>query len=336
LRFKFRMFTIDYSHSDYARLLNYVAQKVNVKMKDNKLVIPDEIADGFYKFIPLSNGLQCMVSDFTLKQELYMQRKAVSEEFYVLRFDEIAIADKLMVKIDNDCSWEDKQTRASVLLTSSLYDFGYQASKGTVIRSINILITRKWLAQYLDIKNMDSVLEKYLKLKAASYNFAPFDIEYRTLFNEVMDGGEAIMKKSIVENRLMMMVEKFLTQLFQFDQAEVDEKIKISPDEVKRLMEVESYLVKDLSTPPPTISFLSRVAAMSTTTLKNKFKKLYGNNLYEYFQKSRMHKAKVLLMSQKYSIKEIGSQLGYSNLSNFATAFKKEFNRLPSQLMLQG
>ena len=48
-----------------------------------------------------------------------------------------------------------------------------------------------------------------------------------------------------------------------------------------------------------------------------------------------MNRAKVLLMSQKYSIKEIGNQLGYTNLSNFAAAFKKEFNSLPSQLILQ-
>ncbi|MEO5783530.1 MAG: AraC family transcriptional regulator, partial [Ginsengibacter sp.] len=229
-------------------------------------------------------------------------------------------------------TWEEKQNRASVMLTSSLYDFAYQASKNTAIKSVNVLITREWLEQYLDITTMDKVLEKYLQLKTASYNFAPFDVEYRVLFNEVMDGGDAIMKRSIVENRIMMMVEKFLTQLYQMVNTADDDKIKISPDEVKRLMEVESYLIKDFSTPPPPISFLSRVAAMSTTTLKNKFKKLYGNNLYEYFQKSRMHKAKVLLMSQKYSIKEIGSKLGYSNLSNFASAFKKEFKKLPSKL----
>ena len=274
-----------------------------------------------------------MVSDITLNEDVHIKRKSSDKEFYILRFDEISISDKLMVKIDDDYTWEDKQNRASVFLTSSSYDFVYQASKGTVIKSINVLITRKWLEQYLDIKSMDKVLEKYLELKTASYSFAPFDIEYRTLFNEVIDGGEAIMKRSIVENRVMMMVEKFLTHLYQMEHS--DEKMKISTDEIKRLMEVESYLVKDFSTPPPPISFLSRVAAMSTTTLKNKFKKLYGNNLYEYFQKSRMHKAKVLLMTRKYSIKEIGSQLGYSNLSNFATAFKKEFNRLPSQLILQ-
>ena len=280
----------------------------------------------------MANGLQCMLSDYTLNSDVYIQRLRTDKEFYILRFDEMSISETLMVKIDNDYTWEEKQNRASVMLTSSLYDFAYQASKNTTIKSVNVLITREWLEQYLDITTMDKVLEKYLQLKTASYNFAPFDVEYRALFNEVMDAGDAIMKRSIVENRIMMMVEKFLTQLYQMVNTTIDDKIKISPDEVKRLMEVESHLVKDFSTPPPPISFLSRVAAMSTTTLKNKFKKLYGNNLYEYFQKSRMHKAKVLLMSKKYSIKEIGSKLGYSNLSNFATAFKKEFKKLPSKL----
>jgi AraC-like DNA-binding protein len=329
------MFTIDYSHTDYAKFLSDMAQRLNVKLKDDTVVIPEDIAHGFFKYIPLSNGLQCMLSNYTLKTDLYLQRKSSDKEFYIIRFDEISISDKLMVKIDNDYTWEDQQSRASVFLTSSLYDFAYQAAAGTSIRSINVLVTRKWLEQYLDIKKMDKVLENYLQLKTGCYNFAPFDIEYRALFNEVIEGDDAVMKRSILENRVMMMVERFLTQLYQrMNQLQEGNKTKILPDEVKRLMEVESYLVKDLSTPPP-ISFLSRVAAMSATTLKNKFKKLYGTNLYEYFQKSRMHKAKTLLMSQKYSIKEIGSQLGYSNLSNFATAFKKEFKQLPSKLGLK-
>ena len=326
------MITIDYNDTDYAKLLGNIAQKMNAKLKNDTLIIPEDIGCGYFKYFTMANGLQCMLSDYKLNSDVYIQRLRTDKEFYILRFDEMSIPETLMVKIDNDYTWEEKQNRASVMLTSSLYDFAYQASKNTAIKSVNVLITREWLEQYLDITTMDKVLEKYLQLKTASYNFAPFDVDYRALFNEVMDAGDAIMKRSIVENRIMMMVEKFLTQLYQMVNTTIDDKIKISPDEVKRLMEVESHLVKDFSTPPPPISFLSRVAAMSTTTLKNKFKKLYGNNLYEYFQKSRMHKAKVLLMSKKYSIKEIGSKLGYSNLSNFATAFKKEFKKLPSKL----
>jgi len=329
------MFTIDNNQTDYCRYIAEIGQCLQVKVKNETLVLPETVGEGYMKHIPMGNGLQCMLSDFTFNDDLYMQRKATTKEFYIVRFEEVSISDTLMVKIDNDYIWEQKQNRASVFLTSSLYDFAYRASKGTSIKSINVLITREWLQQYIDIKSIDKVLARYLQLKTFSYNFAPFDIEYRSLFTEVMEAGDEVMKKTIIENRIMMLVEKFLSHLYQkINQLTENDKIKISPDEIKRLMEVESYLVKDFSAPPPPISFLSRVAAMSTTTLKNKFKKLYGNNLYEYFQKSRMHKAKVLLMSKKYSIKEIGNQIGYSNLSNFATAFKKEFKRLPSKLFM--
>ncbi|NCU05127.1 MAG: AraC family transcriptional regulator, partial [Chitinophagaceae bacterium] len=33
-----------------------------------------------------------------------------------------------------------------------------------------------------------------------------------------------------------------------------------------------------------------------------------------------------------FNVKEVGTQLGYSNLSNFSLAFRKEFNILPSQV----
>jgi len=331
------MFRIDYNHTDYNKLLLAFADTMKVKVKKDTLVLPSDLGEGFFKNIKLSNGLECLVSNYTLHSDLYLQRNSSDNEFYILRFDEVSISDTLMVKIDKDYIWETKQDRASVLLTSSLFDFATSATKGTVTRSINVLITRQWLSQYLDINSLDDILQKYLNLKTDSYNFAPFDIEYRAWFNEVMEVTDSAMKKSIIENRIMLMVEKFLNNLYaKFHMADAWVENLLPHHEVKRLMEVESYLVKDFSTPPPPISFLSRVAAMSTTTLKNKFKKLYGINVYEYFQKCRMQKAKALLMSHKYTIKEIGSQLGYSNLSNFATAFKKEFDKLPSQLILQG
>src|SRR4029078_12730594 len=134
---------------------------------------------------------------------------------------------------------------------------------------------------------------------------------------------------------IMVIVEKFLSELSQkLNTIKQNDKIRISNNEVKRLLEAESYIVKQSSTLPPSVYSLSKLAAMSTTTLKTKFKKMYGYTLYEYFQKSRMQRAKVMLLTGKYSIKEIGYQLGYSNLSNFTIAFKKEFNRLPSQLLL--
>lgn len=330
------MFSINYSHTNYPALMRSIASQMNAVPANNILFIPEHIATGYYKFFPLSNGLQCLITNCKLNQDLYVFNNHTHEEFYTLRFVELSVSKNLMLKIDEEYVWEGKQEKALVILTSSLFDFAFLGSKGSAIRSINVLISREWLAKYLGLELGDDVLKKYLALKTDSYNFASFDVEYKSLFNMVLeDSGTLKKNNSAIERNITIMVERFLYQLHQkLNFIKEKDKIKIRYDEVKRLMEVESYLVKDFSTLPPSISYLSRVAAMSTTSLKNKFKKLYGNTVYEYFQKSRMQRAKVLLLTHKYSIKEIGSQLGYTNLSNFTIAFKKEFNRLPSQLSM--
>jgi AraC-like DNA-binding protein len=100
---------------------------------------------------------------------------------------------------------------------------------------------------------------------------------------------------------------------------------------LKRMMQVESILTSDLAVPPPTIPDFARIAMMSETKLKNVFKAVYGLSIYEYYQKNRMLRARQLLRSKKYSVKEIGAALGFKNLSNFTIAYKKEFNVLPSE-----
>jgi AraC-like DNA-binding protein len=72
---------------------------------------------------------------------------------------------------------------------------------------------------------------------------------------------------------------------------------------------------------------------MSSTKLKTKFKSFYGMKLYEFYNRNRLEKAKELLQSGKYSVKEVGLDIGFSNLSNFAKAFKKEFGILPNELL---
>jgi len=55
--------------------------------------------------------------------------------------------------------------------------------------------------------------------------------------------------------------------------------------------------------------------------------------LYEYYNRHRLEKARGLLQSGEYSVKEVGLDIGFSNLSNFAKAFKKEFGILPNEML---
>jgi YesN/AraC family two-component response regulator len=46
-----------------------------------------------------------------------------------------------------------------------------------------------------------------------------------------------------------------------------------------------------------------------------------------------MQKAKAMLLSKKYSVNQVGSEVGYSNLVNFNKAFEKTFQQLPNELI---
>lgn len=139
------------------------------------------------------------------------------------------------------------------------------------------------------------------------------------------------LKLNYIQNRVLLLLEKYILKLYERKDLK-GKKVKRSDDETLRLMKVEALLVKNFAVAPPTIDELSRISAMSPTKLKNDFKALYGLPIYEYYQKNRMLKAKSLLVLAKYTIKEVGIMVGYSNLSHFANTFKKEFGFLPSEI----
>ena len=72
---------------------------------------------------------------------------------------------------------------------------------------------------------------------------------------------------------------------------------------------------------------------MSSTKLKTRFKQIYGMKLYEFYNRRRLEQAKEMLKSGNFSVREAGVNIGFSNLSNFAKAFKKEFGILPRQIL---
>ncbi|MGH2645859.1 MAG: helix-turn-helix domain-containing protein, partial [Chitinophagaceae bacterium] len=55
--------------------------------------------------------------------------------------------------------------------------------------------------------------------------------------------------------------------------------------------------------------------------------------VYDYFQKERMERAKVLLYENGHSVSEVAVKMGYSCISHFSTAFKKHTGLKPCELL---
>lgn len=76
------------------------------------------------------------------------------------------------------------------------------------------------------------------------------------------------------------------------------------------------------------IAFLTN---KSLSTFKRHFEKEYQVNPGKWFQQKRLNQAKLILEKGDKKPTEIFSDFGYTNFSNFSTAFKKEFGLSPKQ-----
>lgn len=99
----------------------------------------------------------------------------------------------------------------------------------------------------------------------------------------------------------------------------------------RRLLHARELLLADPAR-APTIEALARACGMNGFSLKRGFKALFGTTLHALHQHERMRLAWRLIESSEMNVSEAGEHVGYSSLSHFSIAFKKQFGLLPSEL----
>src|SRR5579859_353331 len=313
--------------------MNDLAQRLNVPVVNHQITFPEPIATGTLTFVRLPNGIHVNIVNCRMNQDWLLCRRKMREQFYTLRFHELTIPGTLEIRIGDERLKESNTVRAIAYLTNTLSDWAYLGAKGTVYKGIDVLFSPTWLGDYLGIQEIDDVLSAYLSLQVENVHREPLDSEYRRLMQEIVEVDEANpMRLAIIQNRVMLLIERFFLRIYE-RRKNAFLTIPLSKADIDRVMLVEATLTKDIFEPTPTISQLARMVSISESKLKKDFKLLYGIPVYEYFQKVRMQAAKDKLLSGGHSVKEVAMELGYSNLSNFTIAFKKEFGLLPSKLL---
>ncbi len=329
------MFQFDFAYTDYERLIKDLAQRLNVPVINNKLIFPEPIASGSLTFVKLPNGIHVNIINCKMNQDRLICRRKIKEQFYTLRFHELIIPDTLEIRIGDERLRESNTTRSIVYLTNSLSDWAYLGATGTVYKGIDVLFDANWLAGYLGVQQIDDVLSTYLSLQVENVHREPLDSEYRRLIQEIVEVENVNpMRLAIIQNRIMLLIERFFLRIYE-RRKNAYYNIPLSKADIDRVMQVEAVLTKDIFEPAPTISQLARMVSISESKLKKDFKIIYGAPVYEYFQKVRMQAARDKLLAGNHSVKEVAMELGYSNLSNFTIAFKKEFGLLPSKLLTE-
>jgi AraC-like DNA-binding protein len=324
--------SIEYDHLNYEKFIYDQAGKLGTSAPNGNLSIPADIADGKMQALIYPNGLQALKIDVEVKKDIRMQRSANTENYYLLWFYDARPRENMVIQFQHELLYREENLHQGTLLSTTAKPLYINVKAGIHVRGLFLMFSENWLKQYTGLEADSTLIREYFSLQHANAGLEPWDGEYRRLVEEVLQDSDHPFRPVMEQNRMMLLIERFFTRLHE---KLVDKRYTndLSVQDTSRLIEVEHVLLNDFSSPPPVIDSLAKLAGMSSSKLKNCFKNYYGTSIYQYYLRHKMQKAKELLLTSGLPVKQVGLQLGYSNLSHFARAFKKEVGMLPSELM---
>lgn len=171
------------------------------------------------------------------------------------------------------------------------------------------------------------------KGKAFSKTISPSTKSRLVIEQMIHNPYEGILKNIFLQSKAM---ELLIYSSDQFIKNEPEERFGCRflthPEDRLKIIQARDILLEHLDS-PITIKELARKVAMNECYLKKGFKAMFGATVYDYFQKERMERAKVLLYENGHSVSEVAVKMGYSCISHFSTAFKKHTGLKPCELL---
>lgn len=307
--------------------VNSFAEKFGLPVMNNMVSVPKELGSGYIKLIELNPDLKFVIHHFRLKEDFFLKRLSpvgnnnlLSIVFYNKEIPVSNIRNKeeviqFLKKHDSSI-----QISSSALATETLFP------KNTDIYFVVIGIQKSSLKALLEIEKSNSLYDNIINGQCLFYYCEELtdEIEFE-LKNLTLIDGQAdlsfLLYRIKIQKLLYLLFQKLLNR---------DDKTQyaINKIDLEKIAEIRTLILKNIST-PPLLKRLSKMVGMSETKMKKLFKQVYGQSIYNYYEKARMNEAVILLRHREFSVTEVGYQLGFSNLSHFSRIFKKYHGLTP-------
>jgi AraC-like DNA-binding protein len=90
----------------------------------------------------------------------------------------------------------------------------------------------------------------------------------------------------------------------------------------RKIEEARDLLLANMEA-PPSLSALASAVGISSKALNVGFRRLYGGTVFEILRNERLEHARLALLDERLSIKQIAHRVGYSHVANFTAAFTR-------------
>lgn len=131
-----------------------------------------------------------------------------------------------------------------------------------------------------------------------------------------------------------LMLEGLILQLFGHGlsvcQAESGQRLAASGEHQR--LEMIRRLLEQAPENDYTLNELAQRAAMSPSSLRGKFRAVYGCSVFDYLRDCRLERARGFLL-EGYSVQQAAWMSGYQHATNFSTAFRRRYGFPPGDVL---
>ena len=106
-----------------------------------------------------------------------------------------------------------------------------------------------------------------------------------------------------------------------------------SEENVEKIKKAKQIVVDNLAE-PPSLQEIADEIGLSVSKLKEGFKHIYGESVFNFLLDYKMEYARKMLLTKQFNVSEISLKVGYSTASHFIAAFKKKYGTTPKQYIM--
>ncbi len=210
--------------------------------------------------------------------------------------------------------------------------FFYENTNGLFF---NIIFTKKWFMEKAGFnKNvLKSDIVDFLDGKMGILNLINVlpDAEFETenILSFLKNAAAGITSKVRFKKCVNEIVSNFFIKAAEAGR--LNNNINLHSDDFFKVATAEKIILNNLSLPFIGVESLAKQVHLSPTSLKQKFKMVYGFSMLQYHKEKNILLALQLLQNSDLFFRDVASITGYNSLSKFTAAFKKRFGVTPSE-----
>ncbi len=316
------------AHADF-NFLESFAETFGLPQHGDTLIIPEKLGKGSVRNIDLGPDFKLLFHHYTFKDDFVLRRKAPEEKNDVVTiiFYTTALSNNFLSN-ENRAFTCTKLYNSAIEIASNDLNSEIRFPAGTEILFTVVGIKKSALSELLTLNASYPLVETITRDKSSFLYYENMwpDIE------KILEHLALINKQDPLNNLYFKIkVQELIYLLFNklLKRENLPQQV-ISNEDAEKMHTVRTTILSDLSE-PPALAELARMIGMSETKMTALFKQVFGDSIYNYYQKVRMGEAAFLLRESDFSVSEVGHQLGFTNLSHFSRLFKKHYDLTPKK-----